>query len=247
MKKLLVITAALLMAFTVFAQEADTEDSSEKGTKIEISKEEKKASKAAKKAEKDAKEYKFKFHINEGASYGQITRIQKLDDRSNFVKETMLAGAFVNFQTVDVYNWIDFTLQLGAYYPVYNAFNGMKQFPKNKLNYAVDGFLGATYTYDKIKYLPIDLSLGLHTMYQLTDEYHMVYVGLGFLGTLNFPISQKWTIVNNWFFSYDNANLGSNKNVQIFNASYQWHGDLGFRYSRRAKNQYYYIAKKQAL
>lgn len=195
----------------------------------------------------EAEGYNFKYRINEGVSFGQITRIEVMENRSNFVRENMLIGAFCNFQTVDLYEWVDFTCQVAAYYPFYNAFNGMKQNPKNKLNYAVDGFLGATVTYDKIKWVPIDLSLGMHTMYQLTDEYHMVYLGLGFLGTLNFPLTENWTIVNNYFFSYDNPNLGGNKKVQKFDASYQYHIDLGFRYSVKAKNSYYYIAKKQAL
>ncbi|MCI6808768.1 MAG: hypothetical protein MR958_00950 [Spirochaetia bacterium] len=247
MKKLLLLTSLLLLSAVLFAQETEGNAIDSGETKITLSKEEKKATRAAKKAEKDAKEYNFKFRINEGGSFGQITRIEKMDNRSNFVRETMIAGAFVNFQTVDLYDKIDFTIQLAGYYPVHNAFNGMKQFPKNKLNYAIDGFLGATYTWDKIKYIPIDLSLGLHSMYQLTDEYHMVYVGLGFLGTVNFPLSERWTIVNNYFFSYDDANLGSNKKIQHFDAAYQYHIDLGFRYSKRAKNSYYYIAKKQAL
>ena len=251
MKKTLLVSIILLLSFNLFAQTSETTGES---TKIELSQEEKdalkaekKAAKEAKKAEKDAREYDFKFRINEGGSFGQITRIEKLADRSNFVRETMLAGAFVNFQTVDLYDWMDFTCQLGAYYPVRYAFNGMQQFPKNKLNYAVDGFLGATVTYDRIKYIPIDLSFGMHTMYQLTDEYHMVYLGFRFLGTLNKKKKKNWTIVNNYFFSIDNPNMGSNKKVQPFTMAYQYHLDLGFCYSRRAKNSYYYIAKKQAL
>lgn len=257
MKKLLTVAILLLISSFTFAQEA-SEPASDEGIKIELSQEEKEAlkaqkkaekaeKKAAKKAEEDAKEYLFKFKLNEGASFGQITRIEKLDNRSNFVKETMLAGGFVNFQTVDLWSWIDFTCQLGAYYPVKNTFNGMKQFPKNKLNYAVDGFFGATYTYDKIKWVPIDLSLGMHTMYQLTDEYHMIYLGLGFLGTMQFPLTERWSIVNNYFFSFDNPNMGNNKNIQPFTASYQYHIDLGVCYTKRAKNSYYYIAKKSAL
>lgn len=183
----------------------------------------------------------FNFRINEGASFAQLTRIEKMSDRSNFVRENLMAGAFVNFQTVDFYELLDFTVQLAAYYPVYNAFNGMKQFPKNKLNYALDTFFGATYTYDRIKYVPLDLSLGMHYMYQLTDEYHMSYLGLGFLGTARLPVAQKWTIVNNYFFSIDDANLGGNKKIQPFAISYQYHIDLGVCFSKRSLNTYSYI------
>lgn len=186
-------------------------------------------------------DFQFKFILNEGVSFGQLTRIEKMSDRSNFVRENLLIGGFVNFQTVDLYELLDFTVQIAAYYPFYNAFNGMKQFPKNKLNYALDTFLGATYTFDKIKYVPIDLSLGMHYMYQLTDEYHMSYLGLGFLGTPRFPISKNWTIVNNYFFSIDDANLGGNKKIQPFAISYQYHIDLGVCFSKRSLNPYSYV------
>lgn len=187
----------------------------------------------------------FKFRVNEGASFAQVTRIEKMKDRSNFVRENFMVGAFVNFQTVDLYNWIDFTLQLDAYYPFYNAFNGMKQYPKNMFNYGIDTFLGATVTYEKLKYVNLDLSLGLHYMYQLTDEYYMNYVGLGFLGTIDFPLTKTFTIVNNYFFSYDDANLGSNKKIQPFAASYQYHIDLGICISKKAPNNYCYFTKKE--
>lgn len=182
----------------------------------------------------------FDFTFNEGLSFSQITRIEKMDNRSNFVRETFLAGAFVNCKTDDL--WIfDLELQLSLYYPFRYAFNGMQQFPKNQLNYAFDMFFGAVYSFDQFKYVLIDTSLGLHYMYQLTDEYHMNYVGLGFQGTLEFPLSKNWTIVNNYFFSYDNANLGSNKKVQLFDASYQYHIDLGVRFTKTQLNEFFYF------
>lgn len=182
----------------------------------------------------------FDFTFNEGISYSQITRIEEMENRSNFVRETFLIGAFVNCKTDDF--WIfDLELQLSGYYPFRYAFNGMQQFPKNQLNYAFDMFFGAVYSFDDFKSVLIDTSLGLHYMYQLTDEYHMNYVGLGFQGTLEFPLSKNWTIVNNYFFSYDNANLGSNKKVQLFDASYQYHIDLGVRFTKTQLNEFFYF------
>lgn len=57
---------------------------------------------------------KFLFSFNEGVSFGQITRIEILDDRSNFVRENMLIGAFVNCKTDDLWK-LDLQLQLGAF------------------------------------------------------------------------------------------------------------------------------------
>lgn len=182
----------------------------------------------------------FKFSFNEGVSYAQITRIESMKDRSNFVRENYLIGAFVNCKTDDLW-FLDLELQLSAYYPFKTTFNGMQQFPKNPIPYAFDGLLGVTYSFDNLKYILLDFTLGMHYMYQLTDEYHMNYLGLGFQGTMEFPLTKRWTIVNNYFFSYDDANLGSNKGIQNFDASYQYHIDLGVRYSRRVPNSYYYI------
>lgn len=185
----------------------------------------------------------FNLTFDEGISYAQVTRIQVMNERSNYVRENMMIGAFVNFRTND-FAKLDFILQLSAYYPFYAAFNGMQQFPKNQIPYAFNTFFGLTYSIDTFKYILLDLSLGFHYMYHLTDEYHMNYVGLGFLGVMKFPIAKNWTIVNNYFFSYDDANLGSNKGIERFDACYQYHIDLGVQYSRKIQNSYSYISTK---
>lgn len=190
----------------------------------------------------EQKKFKLNLSFNEGVSFAQITRIEVMKNRSNFVRENFLIGAFVNAKTDELY-FLDLILQMSFYYPFRNHFNGMQQFSKNQLNYAYDLFFGAVYSFDKLKYVLIDTSLGLHYMYQLTDEYHLNYVGLGFQNTLEFPLSKKWSIVNNYFFSYDNPNLGSNKKVQPFDASYQYHIDLGVRFSSKVQNSYSYIGK----
>lgn len=182
----------------------------------------------------------FDFTFDEGISYCQLTRVEKLDDRSNFVRENMMIGAYFSTQTVGL-PVFDLQLDLSAYYPFYQAFNGMKQQPKNIINYAFDGYLAIRGTYDGLKYVLLTGSLGMHYMYQLTDEYHMHYLGLGGTLGIEFPISKGWTIVNRNFFSYDNANLGKNKLVQPFDAAYQFHINLGVRYSRRVHNAYSYI------
>ena len=186
------------------------------------------------------------FIFDEGISYCQVTRIEKLSDRSNFVRENMMIGAYFTTQTVGL-PMFDLELDVSAYYPFYQAFNGMEQTPRNVLNYAFDGYLAATGTYKKFEYVNLTGSIGMHYMYQLTDEYHMNYLGLGATVGLEFPISQGWTVVNRNFFSYDNANLGKNKLVQPFYGSYQYHINLGVRYSRRVRNTYSYIKGESEL
>lgn len=223
MKKIFIALLLICSSFFLFAQEAETSDT--KNDSVTVS-----------------TPLWFDVAFSEGVSFNQLTRIEKLTDRSNFVRENFMAGAFFSVQTVDFWK-LDFILQLGAYYPFYNAFNGMAQKTRNMFNYAFDMYFGALYSNTHIKFLLIDISLGLHYMYQLTDEYHMNYVGLGTLDTIRLPLSSRWTLVNNYFFSFDNPNLGTNKNIQPFTASYQYHIDLGIRYSRRVFNDYSYISK----
>ena len=182
----------------------------------------------------------FDFVFDEGVSYCQLTRIEKLPDRSNFVRENLMIGAYFTTKTVG-FPVCDLELDISAYYPFYQAFNGQKQIPRNVLNYALDTYLAVQGTYDRFKYVLITGSIGMHYMYQLTDEYHMNYLGLGGSLGIEFPISRGWTVVNRNFFSYDNANLGKNKLVQPFYGADQYHINLGVRYSKRVHNSYSYV------
>ena len=181
-----------------------------------------------------------KIIMDEGLSYAQVTRIEKLPNRSNFVRENMMAGAYYSVQTLGL-PVVDFQLDLSAYYPFYQAFNGMKQKTRNRIPYAVDGFFGVQKTFKQFMYVYVNAALGMHYMYHLTDEYHMNYLGLGGSLGLELPVSKRWTIVNRYYFSYDNPNLGDNKEIQKFDGSYQYHFNLGVRYTKRVLNEYPYI------
>lgn len=178
--------------------------------------------------------------FDEGVSYAQVTRVEKLTDRSNFVRENMMIGAFFTTKTVGL-PLVDLELDISAYYPFYQAFNGMEQHPRNVVNYAFDSYFGAYYDYDYFKYVIFSGSLGMHYMYQLTDEWHMNYLGLGLTIGFELPVSPGWTIINRNFVSLDNPNLGQNKNIQKFEGCYSYHINLGVRYSRRVRNEYSYI------
>lgn len=182
----------------------------------------------------------IRFTFDEGVSFVQVTRVEKLTDRSNFVRENMMIGPYFTVKALGL-PVADLQLDISAYYPLYQAFNGMKQQPKNVLNYAIDTYLAMNGTMKRFKYFLLTGSIGMHYMYQLTDEWHMNYLGLGISTGIEFPLSAGWTIVNRNYFSYDNANLGSNKTIQPFYASYQYHINLGVRYSRRVRNEYSYI------
>ena len=180
------------------------------------------------------------FTFDEGISYAQVTRVESLEDRSNFVRENMMIGAYFTTRTVGL-PLVDLQLDISAYYPFYQAFNGMEQHARNVLNYAFDSYFAAYYNYDYFKYFIFTGSLGMHYMYQLTDEWHMNYLGLGITLGFELPISQGWTIVNRNLVTLDNPNLGPNKNIQKFDGCYSYHINLGVRYSRRVHNEYCYV------
>ncbi len=218
MKKIIISILLLVTSFCLYAQNAETNEDNY---------------------------YKFKTPsviFTEGATFNQITRIEVLENRSNFVRETFLVGGYFNVSTSDLW-LVDLELQLAAYYPLEVRFNGMTQQSMNMFNYAIDLFFGAKYTYEGFKYINFELSGGLHYTYQLTDEYYLNYLGFGTLDSIVFPISKGWSLVNSYFFSYDNANLGSNAKVQPYDASYQYHIELGVRYSKKVQNKYYYLGK----
>lgn len=178
--------------------------------------------------------------FNEGVTFNQVTRIEEETKRSNFVRETYMIGGFFEIETQNLKPF-DGVIRLAAYYPYYNTFNGMQQFPKQLLLYAVDMYAGPVFQFDMWKYVGINLSFGGHYMYQLTDEYHMSYLGIGGKGGIELPVARRWTILIDGMMTVDYANLGTNKNIQPFDWSWDYQADIGVRYSRKGFNKYSYI------
>ena len=178
--------------------------------------------------------------FNEGVAFTQINRIEKQKNRSNFVREDYLIGMFCSMQTENMQP-LNSIVKISAYYPFYHTFNGMQQFPKQLLLYSFDLFAAPMFQTDMWKYVRLNFATGLHYNYQLTDEYHMHYLGLGFLTGAELPLAKYWTIILDGTFTYDYPNLGTNRKVQPFNYSWQYHLDLGFRFSKKNPNKYSYI------
>ena len=84
-------------------------------------------------------------------------------------------------------------------------------------------------------------------MYQLSDEYHYHYLGLGLLAGFDLPVAHRWNIIVNGGFDLDYPNLGTNKHVQPFDYSWQYHFDVGVRYSRKKTNKYSYVRQIKKL
>ena len=178
--------------------------------------------------------------FNEGFAAAQVTRIQTVSGRSNFVWQNDFIGAFFQIQTRNM-KPLNSVIRTSVFYPFYNTFNDVKQFPKQTVLYAFDLFAGPILETDMWKYVRLKFGLGLHYMYQLSDEYHLHYLGGGALAGLELPVESRWSVLLDGTFSFDYPNFGTNSLVQPYDYSWQYQLNLGVRYSVKGKNKYSYI------
>lgn len=178
--------------------------------------------------------------FNEGAAYTIITRLEKQEKRSNFVRQNHLVGLFFSAQTENM-KPVNSMIRIAAYYPFFNTFNGMRQYPKQTILYAFDLLAAPMIQADMWKYVRLNFAGGLHYMYQLTDEYHMNYLGGGLLAGVELPLARRWTILTDGTATLDYPNLGTNRIVQPFDFAWQYNVSVGLRYSKKGENKYAYI------
>ena len=182
--------------------------------------------------------------FDEGVSFALVTRILKQEGRSNFVWQDYLIGAHFAMMTENIKPF-DLMLRVSAFYPFYHTFNGMQQYPSQTILYAFDLFSGPVIQANMWNYVRINLSAGLHYMYQLTDEYHLHYLGLGLFVGLELPVAWHWTILLDGTAALDYPNLGTNSIMQPYDYAWQYHVNFGVRYSKKGANQYSYIHSKR--
>ena len=209
---------------------------------------------SAKKAKKE-KVYdseKFYLEFSEGAALANVTRIQKESGTNNYVWQDSMVGAFFNVQTRNVFykipklNWLNFYARVEVFYPYFHTFNEMQVYAKQTILYAFDGCLGVPIRIEALKAVKFTITPCLHYMYQLSDEYHLNYIGPGLNLDIGVPLSPRWTVIAGGGFSYNNANLGTNRLIQPFDLSWQWQVNFGVRYSKHYQNSWSIIKKKQA-
>ena len=167
---------------------------------------------------------------------------QRQNDRSNFVWQNYFVGACLTLQAENI-KYINPMFRIAAYYPFYNTFNGMQQFPKQTILYAFDVFTGPAFKTNIKEYIRFTLTPGIHYMYQLSDEYHLNYLGGGISAGIELPVARHWSILNNGTITLDYANSGTNKDIQNFDISYQYQASIGVRYSKKGYNRRAYIHK----
>ncbi len=177
-----------------------------------------------------------------GAAGAYVTRIQKQTGRSNFVFEDTLVGLYFSARTQ---NFLPLNLmaRVAAYYPLYSTFNKVKQDPKQTLLYGFDLILAPIFEIKDWKYMRLDLGAGLHVLYQLTDAWHYVGIGIPLLVQAQFPVAKRWTVFLNTIASIDYGNIGTNKVSSPVDINYEYQLSIGVRYSKKLTNSPSYINK----
>lgn len=160
--------------------------------------------------------------------------------RSNFNFQDFLVGAYVSMQTKNM-KPLNSMIRLAGFYPLSFTFNNVPQVSKAILRGCADLFAGILLELDMWNYLRINISPGFHTYYQYSDRFNYVHLGGAVLANLELPIAKFWTIKIDGIASLDYANLGSNKDIEIYDVCWQYQLDIGFRYSKKAPNKYNYL------
>jgi hypothetical protein len=191
----------------------------------------------------------FFLLFDQGATAAWNTRIIKQTGRSNFVFEDFLAGLYVTTRTKNFSSLLpaipfEVLARVAAYYPLSHTFNDYPQPPINMLNFGVDVFLAPVVQINFGDYAYLDLAAGPHFLYQKADRWHYVHLGIGGMLGVQMPLARRWTLLLNGMTSLDNANLGSNKKMEVYDLAWQYQASLGFRYSKRAPNVKTYIPTK---
>lgn len=182
--------------------------------------------------------------FNYGASATWVTRIKKQTGRSNFVYNDFLAGLYFTTELRKL-AFFDIMLRVAAYYPLSYTFNKVPQTIAQPLAFGFDGFLGINFKFSIFDKLYIDLAPGAHVLYQMSDRFNFIDLGVAAMLGLEFPISPRWTILMNGYASLDYGNLGTNMHMEPYDIVWQYQTSFGVRYSKRAQNPNPYIKPRK--
>ncbi len=180
----------------------------------------------------------FKIVYEYGIEGIDVTRIIVQNDRSNYVFKDTLAGAYFLVKT-DCFTPINPLIKVSALMGMGNTFNDAS-YKTSTFNYGVDGFLGLDYKISFWDYLFLNLTPGVHALYQNADRFDYINLGVGGYASAELPVGYEWTVVVGGQITYDWGNYGTNKLLETYDAVWQTSFDLGIRYSKKNVNKYNY-------
>lgn len=178
--------------------------------------------------------------FSEGAACGFITRIVQQQDRSNFVFSDMLVGAYIQMTSRNMQP-IDSFLRLTVYYPLSFTFNKVPYSAKNVIRYSADVFAGVQIPFSMWNVVNFQFSPGIHFNFQNADRFNYILLGAGAMLSMELPLARRWTFILDGTASYDYANLGTNGDIEPYDAAWMYQLSCGVRYSKKSTNSYYYI------
>lgn len=184
---------------------------------------------------------RFGFLHNWGVAWGSITRIQTQSGRSNFVWNDKLVGAYYelttnNFLVMGRHINVNVFARHAVFYPYAYTFNKVKQETVQTILYGIDFFTGVKLSLSLWDWVNVSVKPGAHLYYQLHDKWHYFHIGAGLGLEAEMPISSRWSFNVGGMWTWDNANLGTNKKMQPYDFAWQYQAQLGFRYSKKKLN-----------
>jgi hypothetical protein len=184
--------------------------------------------------------------FNEGVTASWLTRIIKQSGRSNFVFEDFLPGLYFGMELVNLKSVLPKfplvpQLRLAAYYPLQSTFNDIPQPSKTPLHIGADALLGLGFKLDMFKYIRFNLVPAVHFFFLNSERWNYFNLGAAGILGMELPLTTGWTILINGIASFDNGNLGKNRDIEPFDIVYQYQVDVGVRFSKKARNEYPYI------
>jgi hypothetical protein len=174
--------------------------------------------------------------FSEGAACSWLTRIIMQTERSNFVFEDFLPGAYFRVD-LQVNEYIAPMARIGVFYPLISTFNRFPQEPKTPLHFGVDMMPGVMFSTPELKYFRLNGGPALHFFFLNADRWNYFDLGLAAFVGVELSLFTNWTLLCNGYASIDNGNLGGNRNMEPFDIAYQYQVDIGVRYSTAKINK----------
>ena len=195
-------------------------------------------------AETEYEEFKKKVYLTYdwGATGSWLNRIIKQTERSNFVYQDFLAGAFFSMGLHSVPVIVP-SIRVAAYYPMRSTFNDMIQKSKSPLHIGVDALAWMKFEFLDLRYVRLNAGPGLHLFFLTADRWHYLDLGGGIALGIELPLTTRWTLLLDGYATLDSGNMGKNRLMEPFDIVYQYQIDLGARYSKKKDNAYAIFGK----
>jgi len=178
----------------------------------------------------------FFLQYSEGAACSWVTRIIKQTGRSNFVFKDFLPGIYSRIDLHTTKKFIPM-LRVAALYPLSSKFNNYPQEPKTPLHIGADMNLGVNFNILEYNYFRLNSGPTLHMFFLTSDRWNYFNMGVSLFAGMELPLTKRWTLICSGYASFDNGNLGGNRDMEPFDVAYQYQVDFGVRYSKKQTNK----------